>query len=226
MRTPTILASAVIVLATSAPSMAQTTSAPGAVDLSQTFAKYDGKPIPNAALRTPALRVLAPIEVNGTKYARGTEITDLAKVREIVVGLQAQKAPSGDRDMTFAVEQIDPDCEKCEPLRLRWVLSQALVFTPCQATPGQPKSKFCTADEEKAEADPVAMEGRRRMAYDMSPAAEDKATTPLPSVVLGPKSIALLDNLVAARFDGNSTVVVQAQEMIDKNVHERGWGSE
>lgn len=209
-------------------SYAQTINAPGSIDLNQKLVDYAGKPIPNDTTRVPGLRALTPIEIGTLKYAKDAKVTDTAKVKELVVALRATKAPSGSGDMTFAVEPLDPSCEKCAPLLLRWVLAQALVMMPCQSRsePGTEENPFCTDAEKKAEADPFAMEGRRRLAYSMSPPEDDKTTAPLPSVVLGKRSIDELDNLIAARFDGNPTVVVQAQGMIDKNVHEKPWGGE
>lgn len=215
------IAAAAMLFVMSSPCFAQVTHPPGSIDLTKPILGWagceqavsgcrDGKPIRDDEQREAGLAVLVPFEANGVSYKLGDKVTDPMTERDIVAVLESRKA-------AYSVGPLDPLCDKCGPLTIGKVLSIALASKICPQDPRQPKPPQCTPDEEKAEADPLVMDGRIREAEHLR---DD------PSAVLGPKSVGQLKDLVAARFAAAPAIAAQAIAAIDPTFRPKEWGKD
>jgi hypothetical protein len=185
-----------------------------------------GKPIPNLQTQRPGLAVLFPFEVDGHPFAKGDLITDADAVGKV----QAYLTAIG---KTAYVGSPDPDCAKCAPVTVGWVIAQALNASLCTATPTRAKSSYCDPDEQKAEDDLSIMLARHNLAMQIQGyggKAPGDEPTPMTSLVLGPQSVAKIKTLIAGRFSPPLVqapapdVIEQSWRAIDPTFKPEVWG--
>ena len=184
--------------------------APYTIDLKKIILDGGGQPMKNVTDRASGVMVLSSFESDGKQYPIGTVITDPDEIELVSAALQAKKAE-------YSIGQIDPACMKCGVVTYGWLFSQALVRRVCPLSPQQPKTRFCTVDEQKHEEDELYMIGRQHAAGKI--AKED-------TMEIGPKSALELENLVAARFDDNPLIMSQVLAVLTPTAQPTKWGQE
>lgn len=178
---------------------AQAIDTPGSIKIDGVLKEQDGTTVKNLSERKQGLRVLESFDVGKKHYAVDDRITKSDEVREVAAFLEAQKKLG-------LVGSIDRDCAECGPAKISWVLAEAMVFLPCQATErGQPKLPECTADEEKAEGDTLNRTARYLMAEKIRTAT---------SLTFDKKQMEVLRNLFLAKYKNAPLIVAQVWPLI------------
>lgn len=216
---------AALAVSLSSPAFAAAVNPPGSINLSQAILAPDGSPLKDDSTREAGLVVLVPFSYAtadgaATAYKVGDKITDPALERDVVAYLKSLPGAAKDTDRSSYVGPIDPACAKCEPETLGKALALVLTTPVCpgrMVAGGQSVSKpaQCTADEEKAEADPKIMAGRQD---------EAKRLRSKPYAVLGPKSIGQLKDWASATL--RPEVAEQVIRAIDPTWTPTEWGKE
>lgn len=172
--------------------------APFAVPLDLVLKNEDGTPMKNPNQQRVGLRVLGEFTFGGKTYAAGDEVTDMGEAARIAAFLDSKKEP-------YKVGSLDPKCEKCDVVTVRFVVSQALAKgRPCAASSNgaaSEKDPACTAEEEKAEKDPLEMWSRFEEAKRIS-----KAASPL---TMDTGHLTLIQKLVASLYRNDPLIVSQ-----------------